>query len=260
MKHNNCPRNLELVQLDLEADTYREMMREWDENPGSVYVTAPIVERLPRYTLARCPYCNQPYQERIDTYSLRRYVPQADRGRPLFGSDVPPNACEHQVLVSYFWNFEGRTLEYSRDELYNVHVFPPEAPHFLEPIFGTDEIETRAVIHALPVCKLVGENFVPSYTLYSMTYFSDQPYYAETLMHAANYRFRLAPPDELPQNIDHLFELEQYVRSGHLFWMEGDASDMKRMSGEDGKFPYANIEGRRQPYWENPEVISVGQQ
>jgi len=77
--------------------------------------------------------------------------------------------CSHFVAVQYFINLHGvlpKEVQYFSNQ--------SEVP-FVMPVFLPEDIESYAVMHSLPICRIEKERFVPCYSVYLLTYYSARP-------------------------------------------------------------------------------------
>jgi len=105
-----------------------------------------------------------------------------------------------------------------------------------------------AVIHALPVCRIENDSFVPRYTLFMVSYFSIQPKEA----YDAVIKFNLKYTDEpyIPSPFlggcsdDYGEDLPRWVSAGQLFWVDGNDPALNLRTHDTEAFPYGGIIGR----------------
>jgi hypothetical protein len=62
---------------------------------------------LPNYATARCPICGSVCSEKLDTYTVRHWIPLANQGSSVFSDKGDVKQCEHHVIVQAFVNFNG---------------------------------------------------------------------------------------------------------------------------------------------------------
>ncbi|MEZ4589958.1 MAG: hypothetical protein R3D55_02250 [Chloroflexota bacterium] len=180
--------------------------------------------------------------EKLDTYSIQRW--ETGMGKAAFSSRGIVNFCKHFALTQTFFHFHDIWPTEANGRL------GPEKPHVighvLENGFG------RAIIHSLPICRIEKKQFVPRYTLFLVTYFSEQPEicYRATIAHNADYVEPgvawpfIAPPD----GCDHWWNLNYWVEREQLFWVDANDPELGVRTGDVASFPYGNIEGRTWPY------------
>ena len=127
-------------------------------------------------------------------------------------------------------------------------LFPPEVPFVVG--FLLEQRTCRAVLHALPVCQIEQGRFVPRFSMFLMTYFSETPEaaYRELVAFASRSSgaegyagdFRLPPAGN-----DSWWNLRPWVEAGSLFWVEAHDPDLGLRTQASDAFPYGEISGRR---------------
>jgi len=238
-------------------------------------------DRLPTYLIARCPLCNATYTEPLDTHSLFGWHPHPDRwdfvytdrrkrlddaeeqrrleqviegtAQPdqfwasTFESTPQRVECSHFVAVQYFINLHGvlpKEVQYFSNQ--------SEVP-FVMAVFLPDDIESYAVMHSLPICRIEKNRFAPRYSLYLLTYHSARP---QTLWERRRAEFRGGDPFHFPmlgtwrsaKETPEVWDLPLWVERGKLLWLDLDQPDLPLKSGPVEDFPYRNIEGIRKSY------------
>jgi len=154
----------------------------------------------------------------------------------------------------------------------NLHEVPPpntyywpnatgEVP-YVTPWFFPDDIPTYAVLHALPICRIEEDTFVPTYTVFSLTYFSqdrkeiltrwrervrneglDDPEYYPTLL-ATPYSYS----DQAHRTAR--YDLAGWAYRGKLGFLDITQPDLPLSIGKGTELPeiYRNIQGRLAKY------------
>ena len=223
--------NSHLLQKGLTVDEFEEVMRNYNRNEA-------LLDRLPAYTIARCPFCQEANIERVNTYTVESH----SLGNSATSPSVVLRHCRHFSFVHSFYHFNSLTPT----DVPGIW-FRPEVP-FVLGFLATKRRKCRAVIHALPVCQLENNDFVPRFTMFLMTYFSSQPEatYHEMVVWAStgpgadgylNY-FRL--PDE-----EDWWDLRRRVAEGSLYWVNANDPELGILTREVDGFPYGNITGRK---------------
>ena len=168
---------------------------------------------IPEYLIARCPICDATFTSQLDTYSLRYWV-RPRHGESLFGFDEKIG-CKHFVRTHHFINLNGLMPT----ELHHQKTLGSEVP-YVHPFWLPDDVGSCAVMHALPICRPEEHRFVPSYSLYVITYYSEDP--TEML----NRRWKaikawstLLTPTAF-SNQEEIFDLVRWVRAGKLWWLD----------------------------------------
>lgn len=195
-------------------------------------------QSLPEYVVARCPLCDNTYIEKLDTYSLCYWV------RPSFGDHLFYHRyareanCPHFVVVHHFINLNSvMPTELAYKEL------GCEVPHVIS-VFLPDDIESYAVMHALPICRIEEGQFVPRYSLYVITYYSEEP---STLI---DRRWQISSSWSMFVGHGILtkesWDLARWVRASKLQWLDPRIPDLPLRAGPVEAFPYLGIEGHRE--------------
>jgi len=136
---------------------------------------------LPKYPIAECPICAYRLQNLVDTYSLLGWG-SSFHGllQSLYRSDMP--AVTAGPVTKGTPKFAHCPHFMGIHSFLNLHEVPPpntyywsnrtgEVP-YITPWFFPDDVPTYAVLHALPICRIEEDTFVPTYTVFSITYFS----------------------------------------------------------------------------------------
>lgn len=223
---------------------------------------------LPNYIYARCPICKQVCHEPIDTYSLPSNHLKISAHGP-FGNDYPahPLPCKHYLGTHSFLNLHEQTPTFpdlpDRDA---VTITFGEVPYVSAWLL--DEPSSYVVLHALPICAIEDETFVPRYTRYILTYFNSNParlisrIYREHsneegevpwLTYEAYYAgSKLTPPstdlkfmtDQWREHYEPLYDLENWVSEGKLGWLDYTSPELPLKFGQLPAI-YHTILGRR---------------
>ena len=218
--------NLHLLKNDLTPTQVADIDKHW----ASYKHGAEYVRRLPMYTVAICPICQKENIEHLDTYSSRYWVLGRSPGKVIncLGPESIAYHCEHFALGQSFLGYF--------DPSFQKIILKPMQPY----VYGVllEQNKAQAVIHALPICDFVENQYVPLHTLYMFTYFSEngRSTYQDIKTLAIN-RIRateattwLITP-HAGQNEDHWYDLSYWVERGLLHWV--DASHAKEAG--DGK-------------------------
>jgi len=236
--------------------------------------------RLPLYLVARCPLCNAAYVERLDTHSLLGWHPHPDRWDFIYTSKrrksddaekqkrlnqvvemSPPDKssilenisqridCPHFVAVQHFINLHGilpKEMRYFSNQ--------SEVP-FVMPVFLPDDVESYAVMHSLPICRIEKKRFKPCYSLYLITYYSSAPhamwerrrseFTGEDALHFPKlYTWRTVELNKISE----AWDLSLWTKKGKLLWLDLGQDDLPLKGKPPEEFPYANIEGIQKSY------------
>ncbi len=220
---------------------------------------------LPRTTFAHCPFCLTPFHCTADSFSLAGWGSEGVTLASEFYHNPGPVSvrpwCRHFVGIHQFINLHNVVPT----ELTNRPNPSAEVP-YLNPGFFRSDFTTYAVLQAQPICRVEGDQFVPRYTVFSLTYFADDPrgllrvHYAEQHAWAGNdpefYASALAlPPGKtLDIRLDEMFyDLPHWALSNRLGWVDWLAPHRLWLR-PNLQLPaiYQSIAGRRTPYnWRN---------
>jgi hypothetical protein len=213
--------------------------------------------RLPRYTLARCPFCGVAYTEALDTHSLTYWHIDGNESGAVFATGVDNRFfdCPHLFAVQTHLNLNGAVpieREYLRSTM-------SERPYVMTE-WLSDSIPAVAVMHSLPICRLEEDRFMPRYLLYTLVYYAQD---ASTLW--ARIRQR-EEADAGPEDYGHVLrymspgprarDWAHWVAQGKLAWLDPTDPAVPLRTGSPGEFPYGRIAGiewlefkRGQPSW-----------
>jgi len=211
---------------------------------------------IPEHTLSICPFCDEPYRQQIDLYSLYSRSRFSFYGDTLRYSPNGNHTCEHFTAVHGFLNLNR--MKPRKRELYGGHLqsTEPEVP-FISPCLLPDDLESRVVLHSLPICRIDGETFVPTYTLYLLTYYAQN---AAAVRHRRLMEWTGGQPlryvtwaDTRPslyweqvQDQPEVWDLERWWRKGKLFWIDPTTQRLNAFNAIE--FPYRAIKGVRHGY------------
>lgn len=198
-------------------------------------------KHLPKHTISRCPLCGVTYSEQVDTYNV-------DDVWTLGG--VPPNRFRHQSFCEHFVGTQG--FVHLNGMIPDPYYRGDSEVPYVMPTFLSDDPESYAVMHCLPVYRPEGNTFVPRYLLFAVTYYSQSPC---TLQQKRD-EVRFKPDKPLPQMSTWIeargdketWNLVRWVAEGKLWWLDLDQDDLPLKSGPVKEFPYANIEGIRKGF------------
>jgi hypothetical protein len=187
------------------------------------------------------------YSERLDTYSLEHWLLGVTD--TVYISDLRSTGCLHFTGVQTFINLHGQTpteIDYFK--------FKPEAP-FILPDYLPDYPLSYAVMHSLPICRIENNVFVPAYSLFIVSYFSNEP---NELHHRSSPAGRCDGPVSRPYTFKKDWDLLPWVEAGKLWWLDLERDDLPLKTGSVADFPYANIEGRRECFvYRNGEFRNI---
>lgn len=226
---------------------------------------------LKTYTFAYCPFCAESYQQRSDTYSLLGWSGFSTELHVKYYKydKVPENypniGCEHLFATQQFLNLHNN----SPHERKYISCESGEVP-YLTNWFFHDDLETRVVLHALPICRIEDDQFVPSYTVFSLTYFCSDK---EALRHRhfawqaefgkgdrEFYPAGFAFPNDSP-TANESYDLPTWAQRGQLGYMDYTHPDVPLRIGVGTMLPtiFQDIQGRRFGYiWRDGNFKRVG--
>lgn len=227
---------------------------------------------LPVYRHAICPICQTECTEALDTYSLHLNqikFPLDDNMRPGYPEGYNP-PCPHYFGVQRFLNLHDQQLP---DRITSL-TFPYGEVPGLSPWFVPLDVESYAVLHALPICEIIDGVFVPRYTCFYLSYFnvamrlllerawdqqreaaeSDDRYYAYTMAQPMK-KSKIGPVyDDLTRNFPlymasfaQHYDLGHWATQGKLAWLNPQTLELEK--GPEKTLPviYQHIKGR--PYF-----------
>lgn len=244
-----------LLQFRCTAKEYQGIIRKYVNSSGYVrpFNVGEDYQQLPPwYVRSVCPFCHKTIQSPLDTYSLaggdeyEKFLYGEAKNFPGYADN-----CPHFMAVRHFLNLHGNLLkEVSYSSRENGEV------PFIEDWCLPDDIASYAVLHALPICRVETDHFVPTYTLFTLIYFSQDPRrlitrYLDVLWELGgddpDYRpavFRRTSSD--PQH-DHFYDLQLWAALGLLGYLDFTQPDLPLRIGVDTELPaiYRHISGRR---------------
>ncbi|MEQ8675163.1 MAG: hypothetical protein RLP44_20670 [Aggregatilineales bacterium] len=193
-------------------------------------------EILPDYLYARCPICGAEAREQIDTYQPSPYLKyELDRDE-LYPPDFLEGApCEHFLGVETVYNFHGQLLGFGgrlAERIMRLFVRPTVGIPHVSYTAIPDVIESYAVLHALPFCRIEHHSFVPAYTMFVVTYFNADPRRVIHHHHQQEQKQKLANPKHqivgIPQGETELnshkygktYDLAELISAGKLGFLD----------------------------------------
>jgi hypothetical protein len=242
--------NLHLLQKNMTVAEYekitprRELLDESDPEAVRAYVTSRRYnsnwEAFPPYVIARCPFCSAKNIEKLDTYTLRRWQGwiQQVRESSVLARDLVVSQCEHFALIQLFYNLYGLM-----DEIYDTRFGKP--PYVIGHLLESGRCQ--AVMHALPLCRIENDVFVPRYNLFMISYFSTNPKMAVRDVYKFNVEWYV--PEEtilempIPGGQEHWADLGHWVARGQLYWVDGTDPELNIRTHDVDAFPYGHLAG-----------------
>ena len=240
--------NEKLLQFPISTAQYRRLM--WGDKDYIYSEDSEYWRIVPWYVVARCPICSADYTEQLDTFTLRNWVnPEAGDG---FFTSLGVRRCEHFLIAHHFINLNGFVPVISSLELRWHKRLHAEKPHIM-PMLLTGDGECQAVMHSLPICRIEGNEFVPRYFVYLISYYAPPQYHKRLLdrlrSHNANrHGMGLITWPFENDNADTWYDLQEWVAMGRLSWLEPDNPELPLVTGPAEQFPYGDIVGRTKPY------------
>lgn len=262
MSHLELSHLLKIRCTSQEYARLRKGMKDQRLHPDHPEVRA-YLDLLPEYIYARCPLCGAVCIEHIDTYELPLYFPffkNKLNGRYILERGFPFDApCPHFLGIHPFFNSHGQPL--GQQSFTNNSGDVP----FVTGSLFQDEMSNYVVLHALPVCHIEDEAFVPRYTLYMLTYFCTNPHLKIKQHYEEQYKFGKGDdefyPGDMVDNVDYVrgddvYNLQLWAARGLLGWLDFTDPDLPLRIGSNMPLPelYRHIVGFRQRYsWHNNE-------
>lgn len=224
--------NQHLLKIERTVAAYQAILQEKSDARS-----IPWREKAPIYLLATCPFCLQPNTEKMDTHSLRGWwfnFAGGDIGRKVF-------RCDHFALTEAFVHFHNQEPAGLWGE------YPAEVPHVIG--YVLEEGLAQAVIHAVPICRIEQEQFIPAYTAFLVTYFARQnPKQVRERVIKFNIDYveaglaiEIINP---PEGYEHWYDLAAYVARGELWWVDASDPALPIRTHDVAAFPYQDIHGR----------------
>ncbi len=230
--------NLHLLKLELNVEEYRKFCDQ-DTYIKMQFNTAWF--NLPAYMIARCPFCQEENVEHLNTYSLAQWRHTQWEFQAGFDTELVIYHCPHFVMVQSFINFNGL-------KAWEAHgSFGPEVPY----VYGhlLEKELCLAVIHALPICRIEDDAFVPRYNLFLVSHFSETPKDASRARRAFNAEWLDEEVSQAiilpPYTCQHWWDLRHWVAKSQLFWIDGTDSALGLRTSDLNAFPYGDIASER---------------
>jgi len=222
---------------------------------------------LPVYVYTQCPICGVPRQEMVDTYSLLGWSGLSkELSKSIYvlsRQPTPGFSCPHFMTYHCFLHLHGHLPV----EVLSFANYTGEVPLITEWALP-DDIESYVVLHALPICRMEVDHFVPSYTLFILSYFNQDPtlvvhrhFAAEWQRGAGDREFYpgvLSPPS-LDRDVNEFYALQPWATQGKLGYLDFTQTDLPLQIGPGTQLPaiYQDIQGLRSAYnWHNGEITA----
>jgi hypothetical protein len=128
------------------------------------------------------------------------------------------------------------------DEIYDTRLGEP--PYVIGHLLESGRC--RAVIHALPVCRIESGIFVPRYNLILISYFSKNP--KEAVRDVIRFNLDWYDPESIvlempiiPPGQEHWADLLHWVAAGQLYWVDGTDPELNIKTDDVSAFPYKEL-------------------
>jgi len=264
--NSNNPTLSQTINLVHSSKTYRTTLNRLPRS--SIYhyddhaATVAYWEQLSKYLISRCPYCGSELSEKVDLYSLKFWRRKPGQSQYAFADKFQLGKCDHFVAVQCFVNLNG--TYYEENEQPNLPAFVNhngDIP-FIIPDLLPDHIPSTAVIHSLPICNIESGQFIPRFSVYMITYYSESP------PEIISYRYKILDPGEddylvllgfpeLMRVYPILADLSSWVERGKLQWIDIQSQQLCSEFWANSDFPYANIQGFGKGFIYRPSPIKV---
>ncbi|HYF63975.1 MAG TPA: tRNA (N6-threonylcarbamoyladenosine(37)-N6)-methyltransferase TrmO [Herpetosiphonaceae bacterium] len=260
------PELLPLLKVDLDVPSYLELLGPLRSSDKPYEFSLERAEhtdywqRIPTYAYAHCPFCEIDYSAPLDTYTLWHWRSGGLKKLPYGKPTREFRQCEHFLGIHQFLHLHDHIPEQA------FSYFPNhdgEVP-FITPWFFADDLPSFAVLSALPICRILENQFVPAYTAWILSYFCVNP----TLILDRHYEREAAlyghDREYWPQTVwapgsyytnttvynEELYDLTAWCRRGQLGWLDHTRPDLPLRIGEGLRLPdlYTNIQGDRRAY------------
>lgn len=240
--------NQNLLQTLTTPIEYLKLLHQYEDGPGYVENNNEYWDMIPEYIGAKCPICGEEYREKIDCYSLRNWLFGAQFN--IFSEKSPKKVCEHYFFTENFLHLNGNEPQVNDTEIDYQSTLPPEVPYIQTPILSNDS-SCRVVFHSLPISRIEGDEFVPRYSLFMLSYFVEPSEKEKLIRILGSYgnnpdrrTFTPGPGNEDDKEKRKLWrDLKHWVKKGKLYWLEPDNPDLPLKNSPVEDFPYAKIKG-----------------
>lgn len=268
--HPSFYQTLQLLQFTFTPNDYVMQIEKY-RWPRSVFTDPNALydywDRLPTYLIAQCPLCGAQYTSVADTHGIFYWLPSCENDTFVFTPDHQNKGCKHFTATQIFLNLHGQLPTEATHIANNSGDVPVVVPELL-----MAQKNTCAVMHSLPVCRIEGDKFVPKYSIYIVTYYSEDPGLARMEAQKKLYPEHSAPDryhwGTLLGSSNRMWrerqvaDLSYWVEQHKLFWLDISTTQLALESGPSQNFPYSNIQGygRAWTYWHRPKPKWLWQQ
>lgn len=237
------------LQITFTVDEYQALMHQYKGVLRSA--DSKYWDRLPDYVIARCPFCSASYIAKLDVHALNRMSVHYTRADYLYKPEYQSTGCKHFTGVTAYTNLNGvLPVEYNLWSNWMGDV------PLITPTFLPDDVQSYAVMHSLPVCRIEGDIFAPRYSSYILTYYAEDPSIVWNRRKAEMEAIGRAHPNEdmfghIPimytsdslQTQPELGQLQSWVERGKLLWLDLHSRQLPLRNGPSEDFPYRDIQG-----------------
>lgn len=252
MPHASFQQGLWQLRFTFTPHQYTNLMEEYKKPEKHLLWDVAVDEywrKLPQYTIARCPLCYAEYTSAMDTHGISRWSTRIDIKESAFGIGKYHNiGCNHFVAIQTFLNFNGVM---PTEEKYIANLCG-DIPIVMPELF-VDDMRTAAVIHSLPICRIENEQFVPRYSVYTITYYADdgkemwRRHKALANKYSQHWLAFFFSSERMSQEPE-VGDLRLWVERGRLHWLDITNPRLPLKSGPIQEFPYNNIKGYGYPF------------
>lgn len=225
------------------------------------------LQLLPSYCYAICPFCDKEISCPVDTYSSlgvglgTRRMLDLLYGPAKHISKFPAN-CEHFVGIHRFPHLHNMQALLLRSFDNKTGEIP-----YITMWCLPDDLKSYVVLHALPICRIDNSQFIPTFTLFSLTYFCEDP----TSLIRRKLDIELSRGSNDPEfwpNVDFdppdpdvkagkFYDLQTWADCGLLGYLGFAQDELPLRIGPNTQLPsiYQNIRGIRQSFtWRNNQL------
>jgi hypothetical protein len=131
--------------------------------------------------------------------------------------------------------------------------------------FSYSDLHTYAILHALPICRIENNEFVPRYTVFSITYLNRDPknlhraiFHTLTkdrsedseMIYVEPFYSNIAGTLKSENDFPAPYDLQEWATRGHLGWLDFTDMDFPLRIGKGQELPllYRDIKGIRRAY------------
>lgn len=269
---------LPLLQFHCSPDEYQRIVSTYSGQYGGLIPKrgSDYWQIIPVYTYAHCPICHAQYHEQIDTYSILGWNSYLDLQHELYiepETNYPlSQPCPHFLGLHAFLSLHDN----QPTEVPDLENLTGEVP-YITPWYFPDGFESYVVLHSLPICRIESNKFEPRYTVFILSYFSqdlkelrghllaeerakhltdDPEYYPATVERPGSGIHVIAGVDTNRYD-ESLYDLAVWAERGQLGWLDVTEVNLPLRLGVGMYLPemYSQIKGRRWQYaWRDGQI------